>query len=88
MAQTISAKKRIRQNVTARARNRWRKEQIKEVVKDFRSTLRGKDKEKMADALKLCYKTLDQVAAKGSIHKNTAARSKARLTKAMNQALA
>jgi small subunit ribosomal protein S20 len=88
VAQTLSAKKRIRQNETHRARNRWRKAQIKDAVKDFESTLRTGDKDKMAEALKACYKKLDQVAAKGTLHKNTAARNKARLTKAMNKALA
>ncbi|MCP4050860.1 MAG: 30S ribosomal protein S20, partial [bacterium] len=51
MAQTLSAKKRIRQNETHRARNRWRKAQIKEVVKEFHSSLRTGDKDKMSEAL-------------------------------------
>ncbi len=88
MAQTLSAKKRIRQNETHRARNRWRKAQIKEVVKEFHSTLRTGDKDKMSEALRACYKRLDKVAATGTIHKNAASRSKARLTKAMNKAIA
>ncbi len=88
MAHSLSAKKRIRQNETHRARNRWRKEKVKEAVKTFRSALRDGDKEKMAESLRLCYKQLDKVAAGGTIHKNAASRSKARLTKAMNNALA
>jgi len=88
VAHSLSAKKRIRQNETHRARNRWRKEKVKEAVKTFRSALREGDKEKMAESLRLCYKQLDKVAANGTIHKNAASRSKARLTKAMNNALA
>ncbi len=88
MAHSLSAKKRIRQNETHRARNRWRKTQIKEAIKDFHSTLREGDKEKISESLRLCYKRLDKVAARGTIHKNAASRSKARLTKAMNKALA
>ena len=88
MAHTLSAKKRIRQNVKGRARNRWRKGQIRDAIKAFQETLRGDDKEQMDQALKLCYKKLDQVAAKGTIHKNAASRTKSRLTKAMNKALA
>lgn len=88
MAHTLSAKKRIRQNEKSRARNRWRKEQIREVVKSFEEAVRGGDKAQMASTLQLCYKKLDQVAGKGTIHKNTAARTKSRLAKAMNKAIA
>jgi small subunit ribosomal protein S20 len=88
VAQTLSAKKRIRQNEKSRARNRWRKEQIREVTKSFEEAVHSGDKAQMAIALQLCYKKLDQVAGKGTIHKNTAARTKSRLSKAMNKALA
>jgi small subunit ribosomal protein S20 len=85
VAHTLSAKKRIRQNVKRRARNRWRKGQVKDVVKAFEDTLKSGDPKQMDDALRACYKKLDQVAAKGTIHKNAAARSKARLAKARNK---
>jgi len=88
VAHSLSAKKRIRQNETHRARNRWRKDQIKEAVKVFHDSLHSGDKGKMSEALNLCFKKLDKVAAKGTIHKNAASRSKARLSKAMNKALA
>jgi small subunit ribosomal protein S20 len=88
VAHSLSAKKRIRQNETHRARNRWRKEKVKEAVKTFRSSLRSGDKEQMTESLRLCYKQLDKIAAAGTIHKNAASRSKARLAKAMNNALA
>ena len=88
MSQTASAKKRIRQNAKRRARNRWRKVQVRDAVKDFHTALQTGQKDKMSDALRICYKKLDQVAAKGTIHKNAAARTKARLSKAMNKALA
>ena len=87
MAHSLSAKKRIRQNETHRARNRWRKDQIKQAVSAFHDSLRSGDKDKMSEALNLCFKKLDKVAAKGTIHKNAASRSKARLSKAMNKAL-
>ena len=88
MAQTASAKKRIRQNTKRRARNRWRKVQVRDAVKDFHTALQTGQKDKMSDALRICYKKLDQVAAKGTIHKNAAARTKARLSRAMNKVLA
>ena len=85
MAQSNSAKKRIRQNATRRGRNRWRKAQIKEAVKAFDEAVRQGDPDKAAEQLKVCYKRLDYVAAKGTIHKNAASRKKARLAKRLNK---
>lgn len=85
MAHTLSAKKRIRQNLKRRARNRWRKGQIKEAVKAFEASLKSGDPKKMDEALRVCYKTLDRVAARGTVHKNAAARTKARLARARNK---
>jgi small subunit ribosomal protein S20 len=86
VAHSLSAKKRIRQNAKRRARNRWRKRQVKEAVKAFEDALRDDDADKAAAQLKLCYKRLDTVAAKGVIHKNTAARMKSRLAKRLTAA--
>ena len=85
MAHSLSAKKRIRQNVKRRGRNRWRKQQIKEAVREFDDALRDGVKAKAAEQLKVVYKKLDQVAAKGTIHKNTAARRKSRLARRLHQ---
>jgi len=87
VAHSLSAKKRIRQNIKRRARNRWRKTEIKQAVKAFDQALRDGQADQAAEQLKLCYKSLDHVAAKGTIHKNTAARRKARLAKRLNKAL-
>ena len=76
-----SAKKRMRQNVKQRARNRWRKDRIKQAVREFDEALQSGDKAKAAEQLKLVYKQIDQVAAKKTIHKNAAARRKAHLAK-------
>ena len=81
MAHSLSARKRIRQNVKRRARNRWRKGRVKDVLKDFEAAIAAGDKAKAAEAINTVYKTLDQVAAKGTIHKNAAARKKSRLAK-------
>ncbi len=85
MAHSLSAKKRIRQNVKHRGRNRWRKQQVKEAVKAFDEALRDGDAEAAGERLKACYRKLDQVVAQGVIHKNAAARRKARLAKRLNQ---
>lgn len=84
MAHSASARKRIRQSVDANARNRWRKGKIKDAVKEFTAALTAGDKAKAADAYKTTTKLLDQVAAKGTIHRNAAARRKSRLAARLN----
>jgi len=81
VAHSLSAKKRIRQDLKRRGRNRWRKEQIKQAVREFNEALRAGDKAKAADQLRVVYKRLDKVAAKGTIHKNAAARKKSSLAR-------
>ena len=81
MAHSLSAKKRIRQNAKRRARNRWRKVRVKEAVRAFDESLRTGNVQDASQQLRLVYKRLDQVAAKGTIHKNTAARRKAQMAK-------
>jgi small subunit ribosomal protein S20 len=81
VAHSISAKKRIRQNVKRRARNRWRKAQVKEAVRAFDESLHSGDIDGAKDKLKVVYKHLDKIAAKGTIHKNAASRKKSRLAK-------
>ena len=86
VAHSSSAKKRIRQNAKCRARNRWRKSQVKEAVRAFEEALRAGNVDQAAEQLKVVYKKLDQVAAKGTIQKNTASRQKARLARQLNAA--
>jgi small subunit ribosomal protein S20 len=88
VAHSASAKKRIRQNETHNARNRWRKERVKQSVRSFEEALEANDTEKAAECLKLVFKQLDQVAATGTIHKKTADRRKSRLTLMLNKATA
>ena len=86
MAHSLSAKKRIRQSIKRRARNRSRKEQIKEGVKAFTAAVTAGAFDKAEAALREAAKRLDKVAAKGTIHKNTAARKRSRLAKRLNAA--
>ena len=85
MASSLSAKKRIRQNLKRRSRNRWRKDQIRQVVKEFDTALRAGDSKQAAEKLSDCYKKLDKVAAKGAIHKKTASRRKSRLARRLTK---
>lgn len=85
MAHTASAKKRIRQSAKRRARNRWRKAQIKDVVKKFDELVEEGNTDAAAEQLKVCFQTLDRVASKGTIHANTASRKKSRLAKRLQK---
>ena len=84
MAHSLSAKKRVRQNITHRARNRWRKTQFREGIRVFNETVLHGTIEDAQTQLSGLYKLLDQVAAKGTIHKNTASRYKNRLSARLN----
>ena len=78
MAQHKSAEKRARQNVRRHARNKAALSKMKSLIKKVRSAT---EKDKGAATLKIVVKTLDQLAAKGLIHKNKASNQKSSLTK-------
>ena len=88
MAYRSSAKKRVRQNESHNARNRWRKERIKKAVRSFEDALNEHDTELATERLKEVFKQLDQVAASGTIHKRTADRRKSRLAQKLNKSSA
>ena len=88
MAHSLSAKKRIRQNIKNRARNRARKVLIKDQIKGFTAAVTGGDFAKAETELRQVARRLDKVAAKGTIHKNTAARKRSRLARRLNAARA
>ncbi len=84
MAHSISAKKRVRQNARRRARNRARKDILKDAIKSFAAAITGGDAAKAETELRGATRRIDKVAAKGTIHKNTAARKRSRLAKQLN----
>ena len=86
MAHSLSAKKRVRQNLKRRARNRARKEVLKNQVKTFQTVLASGDFAKADQELRNTTARLDRIAAKGTIHKNTASRKRSRLAKRLNAA--
>ena len=88
MAHSLSAKKRVRQNIKRRARNRARKDQIKESVKAFTAAVTSGKLDQAETALRAASQKLDRIATKGTIHKNTAARKRSRLAKRLNAAKA
>jgi small subunit ribosomal protein S20 len=80
----LSAKKRVRQALKHRARNRARKELIKDQVKAFTAALGSGDATKAEAEFRKTASRLDKVAAKNTIHKNTASRRRSRLAKRLN----
>ncbi len=74
----------MRQNAKNRARNRGRKQQLKSAIRGFDESLATGDAGKAGAALLATIKKLDKIAAKGTIHKNTAARKKSRLQRRVN----
>ncbi|MCC6682897.1 MAG: 30S ribosomal protein S20 [Phycisphaeraceae bacterium] len=84
MAHSLSARKRVRQNATCRARNRWRKDRVRSAIKDYHESILHGSVEDCQSKLKSIYKMLDQVSSTAAMHKNTAARRKSRLAAALN----
>ncbi len=85
MAHSLSAKKRIRQNEKRRMRNRARNSAVKTQIKKYLHVAKQtKDPENIEVELRLTQKRIDQLAAKGVIHKNTASRKKSQLARQLN----
>ena len=85
MPHSLSAQKRVRQNAKSRARNRVRKDAIKAETKQFTAAVAAGDSSKAAEQFNAASSRLAKVAAKGTIHKNTAARKRSRMAKQLNK---
>ena len=88
MANIKSAKKRVLIAEENRQRNVAFKTSIKTAIKKALALAEGKDKDALNAAISYVYKLCDKAVSKGILHKNTAARKKSRLTKAVNALLA
>ncbi len=84
MAHSLSAKKRIRQNINRRIRNRARTKQVRLQVRKVIEAVGERNVEKARTELQAAIKKIDQVAAKGTLHRNAAARKKSRLQRRVN----
>ena len=74
-----SALKANRQNIVRREANRQLRSKLRTGLKKFRSAAAGDDKDAVRTALTGAQSLVDKMAAKGIIHRNTAARYKSRL---------
>ncbi len=79
MAHSTSAKKRIRQNISHRSRNRWRFRTLRTAVKAFDEKILHGSVEEATQACRAAAQLYDRSAQKRVIHKNTAARRKSRM---------
>lgn len=84
MANIKSAEKRIHQNERRRQRNRANRTRLRTAIKRLRSAIESGDAEQAKELLPDTLQVIDVTARKGVIHRNTAARHKSRLTKAVN----
>lgn len=83
MPLTTSAKKSLRQGLKRKARNLTYKNKIKSLLKKVRGLAAEKKIAEAKNLLPQVYKILDKAAKVGVIKKNTAARKKSRLAKAV-----
>lgn len=86
MPNTKSAKKRLKQNIARRTRNRAVKASLKTHVRHVREAVADANLEDAATRLRATAKELDQAASKRIIHANKAARLKSRLSAALKAA--
>ena len=80
-----SAKKIVRVIATKTLRNKSLNSNLKTTIKKAEAALASSSEDRTA-AVTLAIKKIDQAAAKGLLHKNTAARRKSRLARKLNAA--
>ena len=80
MPNTKGAKKRLRQNVVRRDRNRAKKTRFRHTLRRFREAVAANNLDEAKVLSVETAKLLDKAAAKGVIHSNKAARLKSRMS--------
>jgi len=83
VANTRSARKRIKQNEKRRLRNRAIRSSVRSSTKGAREALAGKGGESAA-AVHDAIRAIDRAVTQGVIHRNTAARRKSALARKLN----
>ena len=82
---TKSAKKALRQSQRKRARNLKKIKELKILLKKVKGLISQKKTKEAKEILPQVYKILDKTVKAGLMKKNTAARKKSRLTKAIKK---
>ena len=88
MPKIKSAIKRVDVAERNRERNRSWKSAVRTVRNKVEDTLKGGDAAAQASALNEAFSMIDRATSKGILHKNTAARRKARMVKAVRKSAA
>ncbi len=84
MANTASARKRIRQTVKRTARNRARKSRVRTFIGKVEAAIASGDKAVAAAALRAAQPEMQRAVGKGVVHRNTVARKLSRLATRIN----
>jgi small subunit ribosomal protein S20 len=79
LANTLSAKKRARQNVKRRLRNNSGQSMLRTSIKSVTAAIQKGDKNAAMAAYRAAVPVIDSARGKGLIHANKAARHKSRL---------
>jgi len=80
MANTDSARKRIRQNEKRNARNTARRSRVRTFMRKLEDALTGGDKAQAQEAFKALQPEMQSAATKGVLHANTVARKLSRMS--------
>jgi small subunit ribosomal protein S20 len=80
VANTRSARKRIKQNERRRLRNRAIRSQVRSAVKDARAA-EPTPGAQARDTIREAIRTIDKAVSRGILHRNTAARKKSALAR-------
>ncbi len=80
MANTASARKRIRQTVVRTERNAARKSRMRTFIKKVETAIASGNKSEAAEALRQAQPEVQRAVTKGVIHLNTVARKLSRLS--------
>ena len=83
MANSAQARKRARQAEKTRQRNAGLKSSLRSAVKKVRKSIAAGDKAAATKELQVQQSTIDRIADKKIVHKNTASRNKMRLAQAI-----
>lgn len=80
MANTASARKRIRQNEKRTVRNRARRSRVRTFLRKVEQAISGGDKTQAQDAFRAAQPELQRAVTKGVFHRNTVSRKLSRLS--------
>jgi small subunit ribosomal protein S20 len=81
MANTASARKRIRQTLKRTERNHARKSRMRTFVKKVEAAIAGGKKDDAVAALRVAQPEMQRAVGKGVVHKNAVARKLSRLSR-------